>query len=442
MEEIKSKVETEENIKTNNEEKKKSHPLLLIQQCMLFDQLDNSRINVHNLTRLYRYDKSKLDIPKFISCFNRAVKHHPCFLTVLHKNNKDDYVQIYKPELFKEIKIEKMTEKQFNEEVLPNILTNFQDILCDNLLINFRAIETENYLYQLLDHHHIFFDGYSIKLFLDDLERLYTDKDLIEDMYFLRLKELEDMKNDIKYNEIKNYMNIKYNLKQPCGCPEKDKGNEKQKGLSFFKFIIPDFKNKFQNILGNDDRLYNNFISLASMCAIAKHTNKTDIMVTWSYHGRNSLKEKYIVGNLFRVYPLRIDFTKIKSIPELISSITKQSKELLKMPYYPHVLDSIDGEIMNNIYQKDLNHVKDFCEIKREKVKTPPRKLDEGVFNNQVIDACYDLTEKGLEVDWQYPFSKFKKETMQKFSELFIKSCDVLGKYWSDKNEIDILNLI
>ena len=340
--------------------------------------------------------------------------------------------------VFKEIKI----EKQFNEEVLPNILTNFQDILCDNLLINFRAIETENYLYQLLDHHHIFFDGYSIKLFLDDLERLYTDKDLIEDMYFLRLKELEDMKNDIKYNEIKNYMNSKYNLKQPCGCPEKDKGNEKQKGLSFFKFIIPDFKNKFQNILGNDDRLYNNFISLASMCAIAKHTNKTDIMVTWSYHGRNSLKEKYIVGNLFRVYPLRIDFTKIKSIPELISSITKQSKELLKMPYYPHVLDSIDGEIMNNIYQKDLNHVKDFCEIKREKVETPPRKLDEGVFNNQVIDACYDLTEKGLEVDWQYPFSKFKKETMQKFSELFIKSCDVLGKYWSDKNEIDILNLI
>ena len=363
MEEIKSKVETEENIKTNNEEKKKSHPLLLIQQCMLFDQLDNPRINVHNLTRLYRYDKSKLDIPKFISCFNRAVKHHPCFLTVLHENNKDDYVQIYKPELFKEIKVEKMTEKQFNEEVLPNILTNFQDILCDNLLINFRAIETENYLYQLLDHHHIFFDGYSIKL-------------------------------------------------------------------------------KFQNILGNDDRLYNNFISLASMCAIAKHTNKTDIMVTWSYHGRNSLKEKYIVGNLFRVYPLRIDFTKIKSIPELISSITKQSKELLKMPYYPHVLDSIDGEIMNNIYQKDLNHVKDFCEIKREKVETPPRKLDEGVFNNQVIDACYDLTEKGLEVDWQYPFSKFKKETMQKFSELFIKSCDVLGKYWSDKNEIDILNLI
>ena len=52
-------------------------------------------------------------------------------------------------------------------------------------------------------------------------------------MYYLRLKELEDMKNDIQYNEIKNYMNSKYNLKQPCGCPEKDKGNEKQSELDY-----------------------------------------------------------------------------------------------------------------------------------------------------------------------------------------------------------------
>ena len=160
MEEIKSKVETEENIKKNNEEKKKSHPLLLIQQCMLFDQLDNPKINVHNLTRLYRYDKSKLEINKFITCFNKLVKHHPCYLTVLHKKGENDYEQIYKPELFKEIKLEKMTEKKFNEEILPNILTNFHLNFYDNLLINFRIIETENYLYQFMDHHHIFFDGF------------------------------------------------------------------------------------------------------------------------------------------------------------------------------------------------------------------------------------------------------------------------------------------
>ena len=61
MEEIKMKVETKENLQKNEEEKKKPHPLLYMQKCMLYDQLDNPNINVHNLTRLYRYDKSKLD---------------------------------------------------------------------------------------------------------------------------------------------------------------------------------------------------------------------------------------------------------------------------------------------------------------------------------------------------------------------------------------------
>ena len=442
MDDIKLKIENEENIKRNLEEKKKPHPLLYIQQCMLYDQLDNPDINIHNLTRLYRYEKSKLDINKFINAVNILIKHHPCYLTVLHKKGENEYEQIYRPELFKEIKLEKMSEKNFIEKILPNILTNFQNNLFDKLLINFRIIETEKYLYQFMDHHHIFFDGYSIKLFLDNLEKLYEGKPIIEDLYYLRLKELEDMKKDIKYNDIKNYMNKKYDLKEPCGCPKKDEENKGKKGLKFFKFVIPNFKEKYYNILGDNDKLYNNFIVIASMLSIAKHINKTDIMVTWSYHGRASIKEKYIVGNLFRVYPIRINFQKLMNISELNTIVTNQSKDLLKKLYYPHVLDSIDGEIMNIIYQKNLNQLSNFCGIKRERVDTPPRKLDKGVFNNQVIDASYDITENGLEIDWQYPLCKYKEETMKKFSELFIKFCDILAKHWYDKNKIDILSLV
>ena len=80
--------------------------------------------------------------------------------------------------------------------------------------------------------------------------------------------------------------------------------------------------------------------------------------------------------------------------------------------------------------------------IKRERISTPPRNLENGIFYNQVIDACYDLTEKGLEVEWQYPFCKFKEETMKEFSELFIKYCDILAQHWNDENEIDVINLI
>jgi len=440
---IKAIVENPEDLKKNEEEKSKPHPLLRMQDCMLDDQLTNPKINVHNLTRLYRYDKSKLNIEKFLKCFNQVIRHHPAYLTVLHKNDDNSYVQIYKPDLFEDIKLEKMEEKKFQEEVLPNILANFQFALFDKLLINFRVIETEKYLYQLMDHHHVFFDGYSIKLLMDNLEKLYQDQPIITDMYYLRLKELEDMKKDENYNNMINYMNTVYNLKEPCGCPQKDTDIDKdKKGLDFCKFKIPDIKNKLENIFHGDDKLYNNFIVLASMLAIAKHANKKDIMVTWSYHGRDSPKCKYIAGNLVRLYPIRIQFKEKMKISDLNNEITKQSKDLLKKLYYPHILYSEDGEIMNDIYQKDFNNIGDFCGIKRESMAVPPRNLDDGIFTNQVIDACYTMTESGLEIEWQYPFNRYKKETINGFRDIFIKYCDKLSEHWNDDKELNLMDLI
>ena len=440
---IKKTIENAEDMKKNEEEKNKPHPLLRMQDCMLDDQLTNPKINVHNLTRLYRYDKTKLNIEKFLNCFNKVIRHHPAYLTVLHKNDDGSYVQIYKPDLFTDIKLEKMEEKKFQDEVLPNILTNFQCNLFDKLLINFRVIETEKYLYQLMDHHHVFFDGFSIKLLMDNLAKLYQDQPIIEDMYYLRLKELEDMKKGKEYNDMINYMNSVYNLKEPCGCPKKDTDLDKdKKGLDFCKFKIPKLKEKLIPILNENDILYNNFIVLASMCAIAKHSNKKDIMVTWSYHGRDSPKAKYIAGNLVRLYPVRIEFKDKMKISELNEDITKQSKNLIKKPYYPHILYSEDGEIMNDIYQKDFNKIGDFCGIKRESVQTPPRNLDEGIFTNQVIDACYNMTEDGLEVEWQYPFNRYKRETINGFRDLFIKYCDKLAEHWNDNSEIDLMGLV
>ena len=440
---IKAIVENPEDLKKNEEEKSKPHPLLRMQDCMLDDQLTNPKINVHNLTRLYRYDKSKLNIEKFLKCFNQVIRHHPAYLTVLHKNDDNSYVQIYKPDLFEDIKLEKMEEKKFQEEVLPNILANFQFALFDKLLINFRVIETEKYLYQLMDHHHVFFDGYSIKLLMDNLEKLYQDQPIITDMYYLRLKELEDMKKDENYNNMINYMNTVYNLKEPCGCPQKDTDIDKdKKGLDFCKFKIPDIKNKLENIFHGDDKLYNNFIVLASMLAIAKHAKKTDIMVTWSYHGRDSPKCKYIAGNLVRLYPIRIQFKEKMKISDLNNEITKQSKDLLKKLYYPHILYSEDGEIMNDIYQKDFNNIGDFCGIKRESMAVPPRNLDDGIFTNQVIDACYTMTESGLEIEWQYPFNRYKKQTINGFRDIFIKYCDKLSEHWNDDKELNLMDLI
>ena len=135
-------------------------------------------------------------------------------------------------------------------------------------------------------------------------------------------------------------------------------------------------------------------------------------------------------------------FKEKMKISDLNNEITKQSKELLHKLYYPHILYSEDGEIMNDIYQKDFNKVEEFCGIKREKVEVPPRNLEKGDFTNQVIDACYNMTEDGLEVEWQYPFNRYKKETINSFRDIFIKYCDKLAEHWNDNDEVDLMALI
>ena len=97
---------------------------------------------------------------------------------------------------------------------------------------------------------------------------------------------------------------------------------------------------------------------------------------------------------------------------------------------------------MNDIYQKDFNKTDDFCGIKRVSVPTPPRNLDNGIFTNQVIDACYDMTEEGFEIEWQYPFNRYKRETMNSFRDLFIKYCDKLAEYWNYSKEVDLMSII
>ena len=91
--EMKLKIENEEDIKRNEEEKRKPHELLRMQQCMLWDQMENPDLNVHNLTRLYRYDKSNLNIEKFMNSLNKVIRHHPTYL--MSWNLKKKYIRIY-----------------------------------------------------------------------------------------------------------------------------------------------------------------------------------------------------------------------------------------------------------------------------------------------------------------------------------------------------------
>ena len=205
-----------------------------------------------------------------------------------------------------------------------------------------------------------------------------------------------------------------YGYGLPCGSPVKDEGGKAMKGLGSCRFKIEGLSSLLSKTLNSDDKLFNAFFVLCSMCAIAKDTGKKDIMVSWTYHGRDTEVAKNICGNFLRIYPIRCSFDGKKTVKELREDILGQCKKMLKQYYYPYLFEyEYDVDVMNNIYQKDFNTKKTLCGFPLEHLPVPDKDLSQGIFINQVIDGSYNVYEKNVEVEWTYPYSKFHISSME-----------------------------
>ena len=155
-------------------------------------------------------------------------------MTTISFNDDGELEQRFTPEHFQPVEIEAISEEQL--EALKHTLVK-PFTLIGQPLFRSRLFKTELGLYWFYDVHHMFFDGTSGKIMLNEICNLYLQETQPmssgPDDYFLMLRERELLRKSAVYAQSRDYFERRYggvNWSTRLEC-EQDTRNRKERLL-------------------------------------------------------------------------------------------------------------------------------------------------------------------------------------------------------------------
>ena len=141
------------------------------------------------------------------AAINKTILNHSALMTIFYYEN-GEYKQRYAPELFREIIVEKVSDEEL-ENIRRNLVQPFGEVT-DCLLWRSRVFSAPSGNYIFFDVHHLIFDGTSYWLFMSNLQKCLSGKELEPDYYYYVIAQREKELNSSLYDEeshiLKNIM--------------------------------------------------------------------------------------------------------------------------------------------------------------------------------------------------------------------------------------------
>ena len=388
---------------------------LTAEQLYMFDyQLYTPNSTMYNLFKMLRIEKEGLDLDRLARSLERATKQHPAFCTIIEFTEDGDLIQRYDPQMDITITPEKISEEEF-EKIKDTLIQPFK--LVNSPLSRCRLFETENAVYLFFDVHHILYDGTSFKVFLNSVINAYMGAPLETDYYYLALQKREQMQLTDFYKESYKYFEDNYGNVNWTVCPKIDAvTRENELGeLSCEAEILPAelslFEKKYMVTR-------NEFYVAVTLLAIAISTNANDVRISWIYNGRDDLISSSSVGLFFRDLPVALRLNDKMTLRDIFTEVQVQVKNGIKYSCYPYneiEAPPVDDDDTCLLYQRDLRDVGDFGGLVVEEIEIRQNKAaSQSVLDIQILDG-----EAGLQYVFDYAASRYKKETMTEFQNLF-----------------------
>lgn len=388
---------------------------LTAEQLYMFDyQLYTPDSTMYNLFNLLRIEKEEIDLDRMAKSIEIAIKNHPAFSTTIQFNEDGDLMQQYDSQMQITITPEKISAVEF-EKIKDSLVQPFK--MVKSPLFRCRLFETEDAAYLFFDVHHIIFDGTSFKVFINSVINAYMGAPLEKDYYYLVLQKREQIQLTDFYNESLKYFEEKYGSVEWTVCPKIDAVTRKNKlgELSCEAEVHPAelslFEKKYMVTR-------NEFYVAVTLLAIAISTDANDVQVSWIYNGRDDLDASSSVGLFYRDLPVALRLHGKMTMRDIFAEVQKQVKNGIKYSCYPY--NEINSQVVDEddtcvLYQRDLRDVGDFGGLTVEQMEIRQNKAaSQAVLDIQILDG-----EAGLQYVFDYAASRYEKETMCEFQNLF-----------------------
>ena len=407
---------------------KLDHSLTVEQLYMVDYQLYTPKSTMYNLFSMLKVDKEAFDMEKLASTMKTVIKNHPALLTTFHFNDDGEIVQRYTPDIIEDIKVEKMSEFEF-ELMKDNLVMPFKII--EGRLYRCRVFETEKAGYVFFDVHHTIFDGTSLKVFMGNIGKAYMGMMPDPDYYYLMLAQREEAVKTDFYQESKEYFEKLYDGVQWSSYPRIDhQSRENELGELFVPLGIE------QAQMSAMERQYrisrNEFFIAVAMLAIAIYNKKNDIKISWIYNGREDVQMMTTVGLLFRDLPVGVRLHDKDTIRDIFADIHNQVQGGIEHSCYAYVdrHNQVGGEeAAYLLYQQDIRDL-DGGGMNIETVDIRQNQAaSQTILDMEILDG-----KEGLVLMIDYAASRYTQESMERFRDLFVMTAQALVTHNSQKD--------
>lgn len=316
--------------------KREGVPLALFETYLLDYQLYAPFSTLCNMPLMWRMNVEDVDTDRLVGAIEALIENHPAFKSALKFNDKMQLVKYYDEKLAPKVFVENVTEKEFGN-IRPTLIHPFHTYEAP---CRFRVFKTEKSVYLFMDFNHVFNDGESLHVIERDLSSAYHGKKLKKDYYYLISKQMYDRENGVEAKEAAEYNNARYGgVDWVRNVPPNYEARGNHAGILALPVGVD--RKKVDAFLREKNISLNVLNLTVGLLAMREKEKCNDIMLSWIYNGRETLKHKNCVGFLIKELPVAVSFDKIKSLDELIASVKEQTIKGMEMSADPYILRTV-----------------------------------------------------------------------------------------------------
>lgn len=302
------------------EARKIPHRLTPTQVQLLDSSLFKPMKNTWNITTMFKVS-DKNNIQKLADAVNEVIRNTPICSTMIYFNEDCELRQRYVPDKCPKVEVEHVSEAEM-QEILSK--TSSRTDIINSYLYNFRIFETETCGYLHINRHHIATDGMAKSLLYKRIADAYEGKPLTLDTYYTAIQrweeamDSEDFEGDEKY-----YLDRYGDIDWTGNLPKDFDTNDIATGMAPVQVTsTQEDVTAFEN---NTGVTRNQLFNICMMLAIAKCTDKNDVVMHYTFHNRMDQIGGQAIGGLFGVLPLAVRLEHYRSLAELFDDVKSQT---------------------------------------------------------------------------------------------------------------------
>ena len=319
-------------------------PLSYAQMGVYVDSIKNPESTIYNTPVIARFPKD-VDTNLLTKAVETLIKTHP-MLQAHFGSSGSDIIQIVDLEQPVEI-----AQSQCKEEDIPHYKWEFVKPfnLRQGPLYRVEIVTTEQWVYLMMDIHHLVVDGGSFDLILSQLFDLLNGKEIEPETFtyadFVAAQKAAESSEE--YAAAQNFFQTRLGKVEGVTEVPADLTNPKEQGTVGTLYTPLDF-----TAIDNFCRLHNispaHHILAATFYALSRFTNSEELCITTISNGRSDLRISNTVGMFVNTLALSATIGE-QSVMEFINETSKNFEETLQHETYPFTRIATDYDLSAEI---------------------------------------------------------------------------------------------